>query len=388
MNEPEIALVFTADPWVEQLHRHLSDHGGARVRSLVVEASVALEESYDVLVVSHRWPLLTHAFVADVHARARRVLGVHDVAEPASRAHLAAVEADAVIASDADADAFVRAIAALAAKRDVAARAAVPAERVGRLVAVGGPAGVGRTEIAVQLAISLHDGSSAALVDADDVAPTIAQRLGLALEPNLRTAIDAVEHGRGDLESALLAEPRTGLPIVGGIPNPDAWAQVRPSEVLRVIDRIADGVELVVVDGVGALQDVGGAPRGRFATAQAVAREADVIVAVCDASPVGVSRFLSWTVDVRRFAPDTPLVVFVNRAPRASFRRGELFDEIGASVDAAEVVFVASDPRVTDAAWSGTPVGRSRFSRALHAAAERVRTFPRRPMALRLDVAS
>ena len=79
MSEPEVALVFTAEPWVEELHRHLSDHGGARVRSLVVEQSVALEESYDVLVVSHRWPALTRAFVADVHARGRRVLGVHDL---------------------------------------------------------------------------------------------------------------------------------------------------------------------------------------------------------------------------------------------------------------------------------------------------------------------
>ena len=95
-SEPEVALVFTADPWVEELHRHLSDHGGARVRSLVVEASVALEESYDVLVVSHRSPLLTRAFVGDLHARGRRVLGVHDLSEPASRAHLLSVGVDAL----------------------------------------------------------------------------------------------------------------------------------------------------------------------------------------------------------------------------------------------------------------------------------------------------
>ena len=30
MAEPEVALAFTADVWVEELHRHLSDHGGAR----------------------------------------------------------------------------------------------------------------------------------------------------------------------------------------------------------------------------------------------------------------------------------------------------------------------------------------------------------------------
>jgi len=49
MSEPEVALAFTPDPWVEDVHRHLTDHGGARVRSIVVEPSVALDESYDVL---------------------------------------------------------------------------------------------------------------------------------------------------------------------------------------------------------------------------------------------------------------------------------------------------------------------------------------------------
>ena len=388
MSEPEIALVFTADPWVEQLHRHLSDHGGARVRSLVVEASVALEESYDVLVASHRWPLLTRAFVADVHARGRRVLGVHDLAEPASRAHLAEVEVDAVIASDAAVDAFVRALTTLAAKPTAASAIPAPAERTGRLVAVGGPPGVGRTEIAVQLAIASLDRATVALVDADDVAPSIAQRLALPMEPNLRTAIDAVEHGRGDLDAALLTEPRTGLPVLAGIPNPDAWTQVRPSEVLRVVDRLGDDFDLLVVDGAGSLQDVGGPPRGRFATAQAIVREADALVAVCDASPTGVSRLLSWTVDARNLAPGTPLLAVVNRAPPALFRRGELFDEIGASVDVVDVVFVVPDARVADAAWSGAPVKRGRFTRALEALSTRVCSLPRRSPPVRLEVAS
>ena len=160
VSEPEIALVFTAEPWVEELHRHLSDHGGARVRSLVVEQSVALEETYDVLVVSHRWPALTRAFVADVHARGRSVLGVHDLAEPASRAHLAAVEVNAMIESDAGPDAFVRAVVELGTQRDVGARRpCVPGPiRSGRLIAVGGPPGVGRTEVAIGLAVPRRPG--------------------------------------------------------------------------------------------------------------------------------------------------------------------------------------------------------------------------------------
>src|SRR5689334_8861139 len=138
MSEPEIALVFTAEPWVEELHRYLSDHGGARVRSLVVDQSVALEETYDVLVVSHRWPALTQAFVADVHARSRRVLGVVDRSEPAGRPHLAAVDVDAIVDSDAGPEAFVRALVELCAEQPRPGALALAAfdVRAGRIVAV------------------------------------------------------------------------------------------------------------------------------------------------------------------------------------------------------------------------------------------------------------
>ncbi len=379
MSEPEIALVFTAEPWVEELHRYLSDHGGARVRSLVVEQSVALEETYDVLVVSHRWPALTQAFVADVQARSRQVLGVVDRAEAASRPHLAAVNVDAVVDSDAGPEAFVRALVALCAEqpRRVGATPKSQAARPGRIVAVGGPPGVGRTELAIELAIAAARVSTVVLADCDDVAPAVAQRLGLALEPNLRTAIDAVEHGRGELVSCLQALIGTKLSILGGIPNSTSWMQVRPSEVLRVVDRLAGHAE-IVVDGIGSLQDVGGPPRGRFATARALAVEADVLVAVCDASPVGVARLLAWIVEARGLAPATPIVVAVNRAPSAAFRRGELYDEISSSIDVLEVAFVGGDSRVSDAAWDGRPVARGRFTRTVSRLANVVMARPRR----------
>ena len=91
--------------------------------------------------------------------------------------------------------------------------------------------------------------------------------------------------------------------------------QIRPGEVVRVIDRLAADGATVVADGLGSLQDLAGPTRGRFATARALAAEADVLVAVCDASPVGVARLLAWTVEARALAPATPVIVAVNRAP-------------------------------------------------------------------------
>src|SRR4051794_41855898 len=86
--EPSVALVFSPETWVEGLHRHLAHHGGARVRQIVVEPTAALDEEYDVLVVSDRWPALTLGLVGAIHERGRRVLGVFDPEEPGGEADL------------------------------------------------------------------------------------------------------------------------------------------------------------------------------------------------------------------------------------------------------------------------------------------------------------
>jgi MinD-like ATPase involved in chromosome partitioning or flagellar assembly len=391
VGEPEVALVFTPDAWVEELHRHLTDHGGARVRQIVVEPEIALEEQYDVLVTSHRWPALTHAFVADLHARGRAVLGVCDREEPSARAHLVAVGADEVIESDLGPRAFVAVMQTLRVRRrDVALPEAIhiaPVRR-GRVVAIGGPPGVGRTEVAVQLAVTV----GGVLVDADDVAPAIAARLGLPIEPNLRTAIDAVEHARGELLDSLTTDRSGALPVLAGLPNPGAWVYVRPGEVARLVQRLADDTDVVVVDGIGSLEDVGGPPRGRFAVARALAVEADVVIGVCAATPVGVARFLSWAVQLRTVAPEATLVVAVNRAPAARYRRGELYDELTRSLPPVEVVFLADDRRVTEAMWDGKLVRPGAFTRSASTLAGVVRTAPRRGRATAeaavMDVAS
>ncbi len=378
MSEPEVALAFTPDPWVEDVHRHLTDHGGARVRSILVDPSIALEESYDVLVAGHRWPALTHALVADIHARGRVVLGVSDREEPASRSHLASIGVDAVVESDTGVDGVTRAIVAVAGHlRDrVAAAPPVIPVRIGALITVGGAPGSGRTEIAIQLARGLARHHDLALLDADDVAPAVAQRLDLALEPNVCTAVDAVEHAQGALADAMQIEPRSGVSVVAGLPNPRAWTQLQPGEMVRVIDRLADRAEVVVADGAGPLDDGHRANgRGRCALARALVVEADVVVAVCHASPHGVHRLLSWAADARSLASETPLVVVVNRAPASRFRRAELYEELAASLTPHDVVFVPGDPRVAEAAWNGEPVGRGPFTRAVDRLVDLCRLF-------------
>jgi MinD superfamily P-loop ATPase len=382
VSEPEIAIAFTADPWVEVLHRHLTDHGGARVRSLVVEPQGALDESYDVLVAGHRWSALTRALVADVRARGRAVIGVFDADEPAARRHLHSLGVDALIESDARADAFVRAITAVAGRGSERSPSTASATetRSGRLIVVGGPPGTGRTEIAIELAVASARRANTLILDADDVGPAVAARLHMPLEPNLRTAIDAVEHARGDLARCVVGDGASGLRAVCGLPNASSWAHVRPGEVVRVAERLTRESDVVVADLGGPIEDVQtAAGRGRYATARALLARADIVVCVCDASPTGVGRLLAWIVDARSIAPAIPFFAVVNRAPNARFRRGELFEELTTTAPLHDVTFVPADARVSDAAWNGTAVGRGSFTRAVSSLAEQVLSYRRRP---------
>jgi Mrp family chromosome partitioning ATPase len=369
--EPEIALAFTPEQWVEDLHRYFSDHGGARVRQLVVDPTLAIEEDYEVLVASHRWAALTRGLVDEVHALGRSVVGVYDPAEPAARALLGDLGVDLVLEADASPQRFVEAVSAVRPHhvRDhlPAASAVVePAATRGSLVVVGGSGGSGRTEVAIQLAHALRaTGAAALLVDADDVAPSVAQRLGLPLEPNLRTAVDAVEHGAGDLDGAIGRCPGAGPAVLAGLPSAATWSQLRPSEVARVVGALRVPFDPVVADVGPSLEDTGGSRRGRHEIARQMVRDASTVVVVIGGSPVGVARGLACIVEATTLAPDAPVHVLVNRAPPDGFRRSEVHDALAASGRVASVTFAPVDRRVERAAWAGTAVDRGPFTRSI-----------------------
>jgi MinD-like ATPase involved in chromosome partitioning or flagellar assembly len=365
--EPEIALVFSADPWVEALHRHCSDHGGARLRQLLVDPVLALDEDYTTLVTGHRWPALTPALVEDLHRHGRSVLGIWDRAEPESRALLVSVGVDALVASDASPREIVDAITAIPGAAEAKPEVADdPLEaRGGRRIVVGGPAGTGSTEIAIGLAGALNErGRRSVLVDVDDVAPAIASRLGLALEPNICTAVDAVEFRSGVLGDAV---SRVGdFDVVAGFPAPSSFSRLRPPEVLRVVHALASEYERVIIDiAVPTRSESTFADTAAPGLAKALLADADVLVGVAAPTPVGVARFVAWLASVLPFAPEAELHIVVNRAPSSAFRRGEIQSELLAAVRPQTLVFVPADRRVEDAAWSGELVRRGSFARAI-----------------------
>jgi MinD-like ATPase involved in chromosome partitioning or flagellar assembly len=390
MPEPEIALVFSPEAWVEGLHRHLTDHGGARVRQVIVDPSLAFDEEYGTLVVSHRWPGLTRTFVEAVHRRGRRLLGVFDPEEPAGREFLGSLGVDCVLAADASMAEFVDAFTTLEPERHQpgpsvgALEAALDGRRLPatipngdrsrswRLLAVGGTPGAGATELAIAFTAALRrQGGRAVLVDADEVVPSIAQRLGLPIEPNLRSAIESVEYGMGDVDATIVRVARE-LDALSGLPNVGAWSQVRPGEVLDVIEEIARTRQLVIANVASRLEDVGRGGRSRYGISRAVVGDATDVIGVSPATPVGVTRLLGWVGDVRALNAGATIHLAVNRAPRDAFRNAELEQEIRRTFDPASLVFLPHDPRVEAAAWSGTLVAYGPYARAVAELATRV----------------
>ncbi|CAN5775070.1 hypothetical protein BH23ACT5_BH23ACT5_23550 [soil metagenome] len=145
-----------------------------------------VNEEYDVVLIDDVRSFLTPRLVELARRDGRMVVGVFD---PGDGADAKRRLLDDVIDSDATPEEFV-----VFADR---LHSLTPHARASRsfpwsswaIVAVGTPpGGCGATKVAIALAGSLRQ----VLVDCDDVAPSIAHRLGLALHPNLRTAIHLV----------------------------------------------------------------------------------------------------------------------------------------------------------------------------------------------------
>ena len=197
----------------------------------------------------------------------------------------------------------------------------------GRVVAVWGPAGApGRTTIAIGLATELAlAGYSVALADVDTHSAAVAPALGLLDEaPGFAAACRLAASGSLDRrEFERIGHyhrlGREGLWVLTGIGRPSRWPELGADRVAGVIASAREWVDVTVLDTSASLEtdeeitsDLF-APRRNAATLTAL-RDADRIVAVGAADPVGMSRLLRAFGDLtaaveRADAPDVIDVV-------------------------------------------------------------------------------
>lgn len=235
-----------------------------------------------------------------------------------------------------------------------------------RITAVWGPPGApGRSTLSIQLAVELaRTGRRTALVDADTVAPSIALLLGLSDDdPGIAAACRRAELGALDpdeLTRLATAVDTSGgsIDVLGGINRPSRWPELSASRLSAALQACRGWAEETVVDVSAAFDaddeatyDLTG-PRRHAATAAALA-EADTIVAVASADPLGISRFLRDHAELRRLTGPTPVVVVVNQlraGPLGLDARGQIRRTLERFGGIADVVFVPFDQRAADAA--------------------------------------
>lgn len=354
----DIALAASAREWPDRLHRFLLDHGGARVVDRVMSADQAQAARFDVLLIDDVCSFLTPRLVTVLKRGGAEVIGVFapEDGSDAKRRLLECGISD-VIETEASPEEFIEKIAnTLAHRLPVAETDDLGSDTVG--IAVTGPcAGVGITEVAVSLAMSLAVRTPTVLLDLDPVWPSVAQRLGLRLHPNIRTAIDSSLHSPERLPDTISKVGSLG--VVGGRADFGRASPISRHEVVTLLDALGDHTDVVVAD-VGPLGDAQGGVLGEF----------DTMLAVGSPDPVGVTRLLKTVGQLRSAHPNRSVLGIVNMTGRGGFRTGEVTVEVQRSFPDLPLVTLPFDPRVSEAAWDGRVDSGRSFSRSISGIAD------------------
>jgi MinD-like ATPase involved in chromosome partitioning or flagellar assembly len=200
----------------------------------------------------------------------------------------------------------------------------------GTVITVWGPAGApGRTTLAIGVASELAAlGHAVVLADVDTHGASVAPALGMLDEaPGFAAACrlagsDALTHPELERIAQRYTSPLGGFRVLTGIGRPSRWPELSGERVAAVIAQCRTWADYTVLD-VGASlendEEISSdlfAPRRNAAAVTAV-RDADRLVAVGSADPVGLSRFLRAYVDLEEVASTRDVTVVMNRV-RAS----------------------------------------------------------------------
>lgn len=205
-------------------------------------------------------------------------------------------------------------------------RTPVEAHRNGTVLAVWGPAGApGRTTMAICLAAELAaSGATVVLADVDTHSGSIAPALGLLDEaPGFAAACrlagaEALTQAELERIGQRYLSARGSFWVLTGIGRPSRWPELSGARVTAAIAACRDWVDYTVLDTGSSLEndeEISSdlfAPRRNAATISAL-READEVIAVGSADPVGLSRFLRAHVDLLETIDTDRVTVVMNR---------------------------------------------------------------------------
>ncbi len=218
----------------------------------------------------------------------------------------------------------------------------------GRTLVVWGPAGApGRSTLAVALAsATAAAGHRTALVDADLAGGTLAQQLGVLDDlSGVLAACRAAGNGRAHEVDDHLVEVEAGLDLLTGLPRADLWPHLRVGAFGTVLDRLRSDHAQVVVDVGSGLDLDGTVGRSRHALTRHLLEEADDVVVVGRADPVGLSRLVRGLAELREVVATPPSAVVVNLAgPGPGWSEHEVSETVRRLAGRAPDLFLPADP--------------------------------------------
>jgi MinD-like ATPase involved in chromosome partitioning or flagellar assembly len=200
------------------------------------------------------------------------------------------------------------------------------ADPSGTVIAVWGPAGApGRTTIAINVAAELASaGFSVALADVDTYSGSIAPALGMLDEaPGFAAACrlagaDGLTRAELERIGQRYGSGRTSFWVLTGIGRPSRWPELSAQRVATTLQQCRLWVDFTIVDTGFSLEhdeEISSdlfAPRRNAASITAL-READRVIAVGAADPVGLSRFLRAHVDLIETVAEGRVIVAMNK---------------------------------------------------------------------------
>jgi len=198
--------------------------------------------------------------------------------------------------------------------------------RRGRVIAVWGPAGApGRSSVAIAVAAEIAAaGYSVALGDVDTHSASIAPSLGLLDEaPGFAAACRLAGSDSLDVEEFERIGQRYwsnagSFWVLTGIGRPSRWPELSATKVTATLKAARDWVDFTVLDTGFSIENDEElssdllAPRRNAATVAAL-QEADQVIAVAAADPIGLARFLRSYVDLVDIATTHRIAVVANR---------------------------------------------------------------------------
>ncbi len=386
-----VLLAVTGAPWEADVVRRAERAPGIRVVRRCVDiadvmAAAASGQARAVLLAD-ALPRLTSDAVAALHARRIAVVALVDPSENGepfgTEDRLSRMGIERILPADVSPEDLGRAVTEAVESGPPASVShfaggfvPLPPETVGtpppvytqgsgRMIAVWGPTGApGRTTVAVGLAAELAaKGMPTLLADADVYGGTVAQLLGM-LDETSGLAAAARSAASGSLDMAMLAkharqvEPH--LLVLTGLSRADRWTELRPAAIESIWSTARMLAPCTVVD-VGFCIESDEeisfdslAPRRNGATL-ATLEEADEVIVVGAADPVGLTRLIRAIHELRAVAPSANLRVVVNRVRSGSLGSSPA-DAVGealsryAGVEAAALL--PYDQSAVDAAMS------------------------------------